>query len=51
MDFMTGLPMTEEGYDATVVVTYKLTKQIRLIATTQDATAEDVAQLFLRHIV
>jgi len=51
MDFVTGLPMTEEGFDAIFVVTCKLSKRIRLIPTFKDASAVDTASLFFSHIV
>ena len=51
MDFMTGLPETEEGYDTLVVFVDKLTKLVHMAPTCKKGlTAEEVANLFLREV-
>ena len=47
MDFVTHLPKTKAGYTALYVVVDRLTKLVHVAPTTDAATAEDVAQLFL----
>ena len=46
MDFITGLPITTRGHDAIMVVVDRLPKMVHLLATTQDTTAVQVAQLY-----
>lgn len=48
MDFITGLP-TSEGFNAMLTVTDAFTKAIRLIPCHDSTTAEETAQLFMRH--
>ena len=50
MDFITGLPKSA-GFDSILTVTDRLTKMVHLIPTTKNATARDVAKLFLRHVI
>ena len=47
MDFITHLPKTKSGYTALYVVIDRLTKLTHIAPTTDTATAEDTAQLFL----
>jgi hypothetical protein len=49
MDFVTGLPDCE-GFDAILVVVDRLTKMRHFSACRTDCSAEDLADLFLRHI-
>jgi hypothetical protein len=51
MDFVTGLPVTKQGYDALFIVTDRLTKMVRIIPTHTTATAPDTARLFVDNIV
>jgi hypothetical protein len=51
MDFIVGLPCTEAGHDAIMVVIDRLSKLTHLIPTVTDATAPDVAELFVNHVV
>ena len=51
MDFITGLPKTEDGKDAILVFTDKLTKMIHLVACTTACTAEGAAELFISEVV
>ena len=49
MDFVTDLPWSN-GCDAVLVVVDRLTKDIRLIACRKTYTAEQLAELFIRHV-
>jgi hypothetical protein len=52
MDFVTGLPRSEDGYDAILTLTDKLTKLVRLIPLRfgeSTSSAEEVARLFVDH--
>lgn len=49
MDFVTGLP-SSDGKDAILVVVDRLTKMRHFIATTVEASAEVVADLYVTHI-
>ena len=51
MDFVVGLPKTQQGYDALFVVTDRLTKMVRIIPTHTTATAPDTARLFVDNVV
>jgi hypothetical protein len=51
MDWITGLPCTAAGHDAIMVVIDRLSKLIHLIPTVTNATAPDVANLFINHVV
>ena len=46
MDFMTGIPKVA-GYDAIMVIVCRLSKWSVFVPCSKQATAEDVAQLFL----
>ena len=50
IDFITGLPKSN-GYDAIMTVTDRLTKMVHILPTTANATAKDVAKLFIRHVI
>lgn len=50
MDFLTGLPTTEQGHDAILVVVDRLTKMIHLCPTRSRATAPETATLFMNNI-
>ena len=47
MDFITHLPKTRSGHTALYVVVDRLTKLVHMAPTTNTATAEETAQLFL----
>ena len=47
MDFITHLPKTQAGHTALYVVVDRLTKLVHIAPTTDNATAEETAQLFL----
>ncbi|MGB8167070.1 MAG: reverse transcriptase domain-containing protein, partial [Chthoniobacteraceae bacterium] len=48
MDFITDLPPTKRGYDSVLTIVDRLTKLVRFVPLTKDATAKDVALLFRR---
>lgn len=48
IDFVTGLPLSEDGHDAFLSVTDKFTKCIHLIPCHTTTTAEETARLYLR---
>jgi hypothetical protein len=50
MDYVVGLPMTADGFDAIITVTDRLSRQIHLILTCGSVTAEDTAELFFREV-
>ena len=50
MDFVTGLPKSQEGFNALLVIVDRLTKMSRLIPCSDTVTADDVADLFVRHV-
>ena len=50
MDLLTDLPRSR-GYDAVVVFCDRLTKMRRFAPTTKRCTAEELARLFLEHVV
>ena len=49
MDFVVGLPWSN-GFDAILVVVDRLTKETRLVSCRETYTAEDLADLFIRHV-
>ncbi|CAI7798028.1 unnamed protein product [Closterium sp. NIES-53] len=51
LDFITGLPPTNAGHDAILVVIDKFSKMGHLIPTHTTAHTEETAQLFLKHII
>ena len=51
MDFITGLPTTENGKDAIMVVVDRLSKMAHFIPTTTKVTAQEVADLFVKEIL
>jgi Integrase zinc binding domain len=51
MDLITCLPKTKRGHDAILVFVDKLTKMTHFAATTSNASAQDVAQLFIDRVV
>ena len=51
MDFITQLPETRKGHDAIMVFVDRLTKMVHFAPTRTEASAEDVAQLFMEHVV
>jgi hypothetical protein len=51
MDFIVGLPMTRQGYDAIFVVVDTLTKMAHFIPTKTKATAKTTADLFFQTVV
>ena len=50
-DFVTGLPKTQNGYDAILVFVCRLTKMIHFVATTTDVDAPEFATLFFDSVV
>ena len=46
MDFITGLPLTERGHDAIMVVVDRMSKMVHLVAIAQNITATQVAQIY-----
>ena len=51
IDFITGLPLTSEGYSVLMTVVDRLSKFLVLVPTTTNFTTEMVASLFLSHVV
>ena len=51
MDYIVELPRTSSGHDAILVFVDRLTKMVHLVATTSEVTAEETAELFVRHVV
>ncbi|CAI7770064.1 unnamed protein product [Closterium sp. NIES-54] len=51
LDFITGLPPTNAGHDAILVVIEKFSKMGHFIPTHTTARTEETAQLFLKHII
>jgi hypothetical protein len=51
MDFIVGLPCTAKGFDSILVIIDRLSKMVHLVPTMATATAADVAQLFVDHVV
>ncbi|CAI7858988.1 unnamed protein product [Closterium sp. NIES-54] len=51
LDFITGLPPTNAGHDAILVVIDKFSKMGHFIPTHTTAQTEETAQLFLKHII
>ena len=49
MDFVVGLPWSN-GFDAILVVVDRLTKETRLVSCRETCIAEDLADLFIRHV-
>ena len=51
MDFIIQLPKTKGGHDAVAVFVDRLTKMVRLAATTTEVSAEGAADLLVQHVV
>ena len=51
MDFITHLPKTRKGKTAILVCVDRLSKMVHFVATTDHASAEDVARLFIDNVV
>jgi transposase InsO family protein len=51
MDFVTGLPETERGYDAIAVFVDRLTKYVVAVPTVTQLSAPMLAELYFDHIV
>jgi transposase InsO family protein len=51
MDFITQLPKTKGGHDAIAVFVDRLTKMVRIAATTTDVSAEGAADLMVQHVI
>ena len=51
MDYITGLPCTEAGFDSVFVVLDRLTKMAHFIPCTKDITAARTADVFLRDVI
>lgn len=50
MDFITGLPVTANGYSAIMVVVDKLTKMARFIPCTENVGAQETAELYCKYV-
>ena len=50
LDFVTKLPLTEDGFDTILVIVDKLSKYVHLIPCKETVTAEGVAKLYFEHI-
>ena len=51
MDFITDLPVSTDGYDSIMVFVDRLTKMVHLAPCHKTDTAEQVAWIFLNHVV
>ena len=51
IDFITHLPKTDAGHTSLMVCVCRLSKMVHLVPTTDTASAEDVARLFVDHVV
>lgn len=51
MDYVTGLPKVQSGYDAILVVVDRFTKSHHFIAAHTSDTADDAAGHVFRHVV
>ena len=50
MDFITGLPVTENGNNAILTFVDRLTKYAHFVPTSSSVTAEGTANLYLRNV-
>ena len=50
MDFITGLPLTIKGNDSILVFVDRLTKMVRVAATTTNCDSRTTANLFMEHV-
>jgi hypothetical protein len=50
MDFITQLPLTDNGHDAILVIVDRLTKMTRFVPTRTDVDAKGTAHLFLQEV-
>lgn len=50
MDFITGLPPTTKGNDSILVFVDRLTKMVRVAATTTNCDSRTTANLFMEHV-
>ena len=50
MDFIIGLPKTNQGYNKVWVVVDKLTKLVKLIPTKKDVKTLELVRLFIKHL-
>ena len=48
-DFVTGLPVSQDGFDAILVFVDKLTKYVHLVPCHTTCSAEDWADYFMQH--
>ena len=51
MEFITKLPETRKAHDAIMVFVDRLTKMVHFAPTRTEASAEDVAHLFMEHVI
>lgn len=51
MDLYSGIPMTPSGHDCVVAFVDRLSKRVHFVPTNKSATAEDIADLFCKHVV
>ena len=49
-DFITGLPMTKNGYNAILVFVDRLSKMVHLVPTTDSCTSQEFAKLFVHNV-
>ena len=50
MDFVTGLPTVQGGYDSIMVIVDMLTKVAHLIPVKTTYTAADIARIFIKEV-
>ncbi|GMG56349.1 unnamed protein product [Ambrosiozyma monospora] len=50
MDFLTGIPTTENGFDCIMVIVDRLSKRSHFIPTTKTLTSQGAAQLYLDNV-
>ena len=51
MDFITQLPMTQNGHDSILTIVNRFSKYVILIPLTTTVDAAEVARLFFDHVV